>query len=64
MHPVDTPEQDVIGSCSALVLTDAAVRGLMAEMPREKPLEKSDDDDELKYLLKIEYSVVGDDSDK
>ena len=54
VHPLDTPEREIVSSSSALVLTDALVRDIISEMPNDNDREKSD---ELKYLLKITYSL-------
>ncbi len=61
-HAVDTPESEIISSCAALVLTDASVGSIISEIPHDQRKATGYfDDDELKYLFKIEYSVVAED---
>ncbi len=55
VHAVDRDSKRVIASGDCLSFTDAFVARLLRPFPEEQ--REAEDDDELKYLLKLDYSV-------
>ena len=58
MHAIDATPDEVIAKGQTLTFSDAFAGNALIPYPGIKAKDDEEDDDELKYLLKIEYEII------